>query len=92
LVPTIVAKLPASVVREAPDYRTLRKELLGIEWDEMPNIVAPEELEGTPIPTRLEAAPEAAPSTSTPETTAPSAPAATPAQKPVQTPSQGANS
>lgn len=36
IVPTILPLLPASVVAEAPDYRTLRRDLLGVAWDEMP--------------------------------------------------------
>ncbi len=37
IVPSILAKVPESVVRGAPDYRALRKEVLGVEWDEMPD-------------------------------------------------------
>jgi outer membrane protein assembly factor BamD (BamD/ComL family) len=81
LVPTIVAKLPASVVREAPDYRTLRKELLGIEWDQMPNIVVPESLEGTPIP--------ATPETSDSKSASTTASSRSPSQKPSQAPAAG---
>ena len=43
IVPSIVERLPESVVREAPDYRALRKQLLRIEWDEveMPTSITP---------------------------------------------------
>jgi len=40
VVPSVVARLPASVVRSAPDYRSLRSQILGIEWDEMPGDAA----------------------------------------------------
>jgi outer membrane protein assembly factor BamD (BamD/ComL family) len=36
IVPDILAKVPESVVRSAPDYRSLRRSLLKVEWDEMP--------------------------------------------------------
>ena len=36
IVPAVVARLPESIVRSAPDYRTLRRELLGCEWDATP--------------------------------------------------------
>ena len=36
IVPGVIARLPGSIVRSAPDYRTLRRELLGCEWDSMP--------------------------------------------------------
>lgn len=35
IVPLVLPRLPASVVGEAPDYRALRKQLLGIEWDDL---------------------------------------------------------
>ena len=41
IVPTVVARLPASVVAEAPDYRTMRRNLLKVEWDDMPALVEP---------------------------------------------------
>jgi len=37
IVPAVVAKLPKSILDDAPDYRALRKELLGLEWDEQPD-------------------------------------------------------
>jgi len=40
IVPDILEQLPESVVKNAPDYRALRKALLKVEWDEMPS--APE--------------------------------------------------
>jgi outer membrane protein assembly factor BamD (BamD/ComL family) len=40
IVPEILEQLPETVVRNAPDYRALRKALLKVEWDEMPT--APE--------------------------------------------------
>jgi len=36
IVPSIVARLPDSVVRSAPDYRALRSAVLGCAWDETP--------------------------------------------------------
>jgi len=36
IVPGIVARLPESVVQSGPDYRTLRREILGCEWDAVP--------------------------------------------------------
>jgi len=36
IVPDILAKVPESVVRSAPDYRSLRRSLLKVDWDEMP--------------------------------------------------------
>jgi hypothetical protein len=37
IVPAVVAKLPKSILDDAPDYRALRKELLGLVWDEQPD-------------------------------------------------------
>ena len=37
IVPTILPRLPKSVLDEAPDYRDLRKKLLRVEWDAMPS-------------------------------------------------------
>jgi len=42
LVPDLLKQVPESVIREAPDYRTLRKSLLGVEWDETPAMVDPQ--------------------------------------------------
>jgi len=42
IVPDVLKQVPESVIREAPDYRTLRKSLLGVEWDETPAMVDPE--------------------------------------------------
>lgn len=36
IIPTVLPYLPDSVLRNAPDYRKLRKELLGVEWSVMP--------------------------------------------------------
>ena len=41
IVPTVISRLPQSVIREAPDYHALRKSLLGIEWSEMPEMASP---------------------------------------------------
>ncbi len=41
IVPSILAEVPETVARGGPDYRLLRKEVLGVEWDEMPD--APQE-------------------------------------------------
>ncbi len=38
IVPTVLARLPESVLREAPDYRALRKKLLRVEWTELPTM------------------------------------------------------
>ena len=37
IVPTILPRLPKSILEDAPDYRKLRKELLGIEWETIPS-------------------------------------------------------
>jgi outer membrane protein assembly factor BamD (BamD/ComL family) len=37
VMPGILPLLPATVVAEAPDYRALRRALLGVDWDEMPD-------------------------------------------------------
>lgn len=42
IVPDVLKQVPESVIREAPDYRALRKSLLGVEWDETPAMVDPE--------------------------------------------------
>jgi outer membrane protein assembly factor BamD (BamD/ComL family) len=34
IVPGVIAKLPPSIVEDAPDYRALRRELLGVDWNE----------------------------------------------------------
>ncbi|RLS88438.1 MAG: outer membrane protein assembly factor BamD [Planctomycetota bacterium] len=36
IVPTFLAKLPKTILDDAPDYHALRKALLGIDWDAMP--------------------------------------------------------
>jgi outer membrane protein assembly factor BamD (BamD/ComL family) len=41
IVPAVLAQVPESVLREAPDYRTLRRSLLGVEWDETPAMADP---------------------------------------------------
>ncbi|MFZ9914822.1 MAG: outer membrane protein assembly factor BamD [Phycisphaerales bacterium] len=57
IVPLVLPKLPESVIREAPDYRTLRKQLLGVEWDDMSAPIESAEAPAAPI-----TAPAAAPS------------------------------
>ena len=42
VVPDVLKQVPESVIREAPDYRALRKSLLGVDWDETPAMVDPE--------------------------------------------------
>lgn len=39
IVPTIVPLLPKAILDDAPDYRTLRRALLGVDWDVMPDAV-----------------------------------------------------
>jgi outer membrane assembly lipoprotein YfiO len=39
VIPRVIAKLPQSVIRGAPDYRALRAAKLGIEWDTIPESV-----------------------------------------------------
>jgi outer membrane protein assembly factor BamD (BamD/ComL family) len=36
IVPDILKRLPQNVIEGAPDYRSLRRALLQVEWDEMP--------------------------------------------------------
>ena len=36
IIPTILPRLPKSIVEGAPDYRALRKQLLGVDWDTVP--------------------------------------------------------
>jgi outer membrane protein assembly factor BamD (BamD/ComL family) len=45
VIPSILAEVPESVVRGGPDYRALRKQVLGVEWDEMPDAVREAEAE-----------------------------------------------
>ena len=47
IVPTILPLLPQTILNDAPDYRKLRKDLLGVDWTDMP---APETI-GSPEPT-----------------------------------------
>lgn len=51
IVPTILPRLPESVLRETPDYRALRKSLLGVEWSDMPAAEPPPEPPAMPEPT-----------------------------------------
>ena len=39
VIPRVIAKLPQTVIRGAPDYRALRAAKLGIEWDTIPEAV-----------------------------------------------------
>lgn len=39
IIPTILPRLPKSILEDAPDYRKLRKELLGVDWETMPAAV-----------------------------------------------------
>ncbi|MFM7259891.1 MAG: hypothetical protein ACKO3W_04740, partial [bacterium] len=69
IVPEVLREVPESVVREAPNYRALRKSLLGVEWDETPTMVDPEgeELTAPPAtPTAPSATPTAPSATSAP--------------------------
>ena len=36
IIPSVLTRLPKSVIDDGPDYRALRKQLLQIEWDQMP--------------------------------------------------------
>ena len=36
IVPDVLKQVPESVVKNAPDYRDIRKALLTVEWDQMP--------------------------------------------------------
>jgi outer membrane protein assembly factor BamD (BamD/ComL family) len=70
IVPTVVERLPASVVAEAPDYRTLRRNILRVEWDDMPAPVAPAtepQTEASGVKAASES-PEAAPPAGSPAT------------------------
>jgi outer membrane protein assembly factor BamD (BamD/ComL family) len=63
IVPDVLKQVPESVIREAPDYRALRKSLLGVEWDETPAMLNPEgdELPEPPAATAPSSATPAAP-------------------------------
>jgi outer membrane protein assembly factor BamD (BamD/ComL family) len=50
IVPTVVKRLPESVLKNAPDYHALRKAILKVEWDDMP--AAPELAAPTKEPTK----------------------------------------
>jgi outer membrane assembly lipoprotein YfiO len=58
VIPEVLAKLPESVVRGAPDYRAIRATKLGIGWEDDAPIVR----EPSAAPARAAAAPEVAPS------------------------------
>jgi hypothetical protein len=36
IVPDVLKQVPESVVKNAPDYRAMRRALLKVDWDEMP--------------------------------------------------------
>jgi len=36
IIPSVISRLPKSIIDDAPDYHALRKQLLQIEWDQMP--------------------------------------------------------
>ena len=60
IVPSVVAKLPKSILDDAPDYRALRKELLGLEWDQQPDadFAAPTPAQPEPLPLERASSPE----------------------------------
>lgn len=39
IIPTILPRLPKSILEDAPDYRKLRKEMLGVDWETIPSAV-----------------------------------------------------
>ena len=55
IVPSVIARLPASVIREAPDYPSIRKKLLGIEWNDMAVMASPTQPPEPVAPTTQEA-------------------------------------
>ncbi len=48
IIPTILDRLPKSILDDAPDYRALRRQLLGIEWNAMPADVGTDPVLGAP--------------------------------------------
>jgi outer membrane protein assembly factor BamD (BamD/ComL family) len=56
IVPTVLPRLPESVLRETPDYRALRKQLLRVEWDDMPVMLSPDVVPAITPPTVTEGA------------------------------------
>ena len=60
IVPSVVAMLPKSILDDAPDYRALRKELLGLEWDQQPDadFAAPTPAQPEPLPLERASSPE----------------------------------
>ena len=91
IVPLVIARLPQSVIREAPDYRALRKSLLGVEWSDIPEMASPTDPAAVDVggSGKMRAEPTA---TSPAASTAPATPPATPPQSAAPSPSTGGKS
>jgi outer membrane protein assembly factor BamD (BamD/ComL family) len=94
IVPLVIARLPQSVIREAPDYRALRKSLLGVEWSDIPEMASPTDPAAVDVggSGKMRAEPTAtSPAASTAPAT-PATPPATPPQSAAPSPSTGGKS
>lgn len=60
-IPDILARMPETVVSTGPDYRALRREKLGIDWDEDVDLSGVADPPVTPEPLTPETTPEVAP-------------------------------
>lgn len=60
-IPDILARMPETVVSTGPDYRALRREKLGIDWDEDVDLSGVPDPPVTPEPLIPETTPEVAP-------------------------------